>query len=178
MMQPASFKRDFQKYLSENGTRVDLPKSIAQLAYYDQQAIPNVAGQQQVYFVGQVGANRTNLGNSFTRAQAEHMIITGIQVNDGNNAVIQDTDWATGSSLVPTKNATATVVVNGVTYLKDYPLVNASDETTDDTRGIVWLTEPIFWPGQTELRITVTFPSAGAASDNLRITVIGVGTVA
>lgn len=178
MMQPQSFKRDFQKYLEANGTKVDLPKSIAQLAYYDQQAVPTVAGQQQVYFVGTVSAARTNLGNSFNRAQAEHMIITGIQVNDGNNAVITATDWVTGASLPATKNATFTVVVNGVTYVKDYPMVNANDEVTDDTRGVIWLSEPIFWPGQTELRITVTFPAAGAASDNLRITVLGVGTVA
>lgn len=173
---PKAFQENLIKFFNANNLRVDQAKSIATLAFYDQQPVP-AAPQVLQFFSGTFSTSRTNLPNSFVRPQAEHMIITAVQVFDGNNAAIQATDWVTGASLPAVKNATMSIIANGIVYLRNFPLLQGNDEVTDDSRGQIFLPEPILWPAQTDLQITVNFPTAGAASDNIRIGIIGVGTV-
>lgn len=175
MRNPKGFKDAILAFFAANQAKVNIGKSIGQLEIYDQQAVAGVT--QARFFTGQVAANRTNLQNSFTRPEGEHMIITGIKVYDGLAANIEDTDWVLGCSTADVKNGLVTVSSNGTVFLRNYPLVAANDETTDDSRGTIFLSEPIFWAGQTELEVNVTFPSAPAATTNLRMAVVGVGTL-
>jgi hypothetical protein len=175
MRTPKGFKDAILSFFGANQAKVNIGKSIGQLELYDQ--LPVATLTQATFFTGQVAANRTNLLNSFTRPEGEHMIITGIKVYDGTNAAIDATDWTTGTSLAAIKNGLVTVSSNGTVFLRNYPLVAAGDETTDDSRGIIYLSEPIFWAGQTDLQVVVTFPVAPAANVNLRMAVVGVGTL-
>lgn len=173
---PDAFKKNLLKFFEANNLRVDQAKSIATMAWYDQQPLP-AAGQTLQFFTGAFAVNRTNLPNSFVRPQAEHTIITAVKIYDGNNATIQSTDWNVGCTLPATKNATMTIVANGVTYVRNMPLLQANDEVTDESRGTIYLAEPVIWPAQTDLQISVLFPTAPAASDNIRLEVVGIGTV-
>lgn len=176
MKNPGGFKAALLAYLAANNCKVEQAKSIAELSLYDQQVVAGLT--RVVFFQGQVSAQRTNLQNSFTRPDSEHMIITGIRLLDGTNAAIDATDWSTGLSLAALKNATFTVVVNGVTYLRNFPAADASDELTDKNRGIIYLTEPIVWPAQTTAQVEFIFPVAPGANINLRCELVGVGTLA
>lgn len=175
MRNPNGFKQAILAFFEANKAKVNLNKSIGQLEIYDQQVVAAVT--QANFFTGQVAANRTNLLNSFTRPEGEHMIITSIKISDGLAANIEDTDWAIGASTADVKNGLMTVTSNGTVFLKNYPLLAANDEVTDDSRGTIFLSEPIFWAGQTSLEVQVTFPSAPAATTNLRVSVVGVGTL-
>lgn len=175
MKNPGGFKAAYLKYLADNAAKVDVAKSIGELSIYDQQVVGGVT--RASFFQGQFTTQRSNLQNSFTRPEGEHMIILGIRLLDGTNAAIQETDWTTGLGLAANKNATFTLQSNGVTYLRNFPAADATDETTDDSRGTIWLTEPILWQGQTALAIDFQFPVAPAANVNLRVEVIGVGTL-
>lgn len=173
---PQAFKTNLLKFLADNNLRVDQAKSIGTLNFYDQQEMP-AAPQTLQFFTGAFSVVRTNLPNNFVRPQAEHTIITAISVADGINAAIQATDWVIGGSLPATKNATMTVVTNGITYLRNYPLLQGNDEVTDESRGMIYLPEPIIWPAQTDLQISVNFPTGAAANSNLRLSVLGIGTL-
>lgn len=175
MANPGAFKQAFLDFARANKAKVDLDKSIGELALYDQQAVAGVTDIR--FFVGEATPARTNLQNSFTRPDGEHMVIVAFRVLDGVNASVQETDWSTGASQASIKNGTMTVQANGVTYLQGMPLSEATDETTDETRGTIWLTEPIFWQAQTRLQVDVNFPAAPAVNTNLRLVAVGVGTL-
>lgn len=175
MSAPASFRGALLDFLRANKAKVDVSKSIGELHLYDQLAVGGVTVAR--FFQGAATPARTNVGNSFTRPEAEHTIITGIRLYDGINANIEATDWSTGLSAADTKNATFSVQSNGVTYLRNFPAVAANDEMTDNERGIIYLTEPILWQGQTSIEVNFDFPVAPAANTNLRVALVGVGTL-
>lgn len=173
---PDAFKTNLLKFFRENNLSVDQAKSIGTLEFYDQQVAPT-APQVLQFFTGTFSTTRTNLPSNFVRPQSEHMIITAFKVADGINAAIAATDWVIGGSLPAVKNATMTVQSNGVTYLRNMPLLAGNDEVTDESRGVIYLAEPIIWPAQTELQVSVNFPTAAAANSNLRLSILGVGTL-
>lgn len=173
---PTEFKNAILTFLKANGADVSINKVIADANFYHQQAVPAAAGVMRFFTAATPTSTSSNL-TSFTRPESEHMIITGIRIMDGNNAVIQDTPWAYGSNLVPIKNAVLTVTVDGKIVLRNMPATMANPDLTDVEEGVISLIEPIFWQGQTDIEIAFEIFSGGAISDNLRLELIGVALI-
>jgi len=165
----------FEKTLSENGAKISQSKSLADVSFYHSLAIETA--KSAVFFEGNASTSNTNL-RQFIRPEGEHVVITALEVLAGNNATLGSTDWTpltTGDAYA--KNATMTVYANGIKVLDRYPLADFIKDVDSDEPATVELMTPIFWGGQTELRVEYSSTVGGAASDNLRIGVKGIGLI-
>lgn len=171
---PKRFSALLRNYLSKNGFRISIEKTIAGAAYYDARALPTV---NTTLFDGNTTGNYTNL-NSYTRPEAEHMVIWAIAISQGINATISSTAWADGATgSVTLNNGWLTLRNNGVTVLNKYDLSQAKNAITTAARGVIMLPEPIVWGGQTNCTAQIQLPAIGAANENVKVTYLGLALV-
>lgn len=174
MANPKKFEEVLVNYINASGAKVTNYKTIGDIVVYHQ--LPVVAAGVYKFFQGVPSAASSNMtGNGFQRSQSEHMVITAIKVLTGNNATIQSTDWTNGAGLPQIKNGAFDLIVNGVTQLRALPCNKANEDVTDSTQGLIGLSLPPVWPGQTDLNINLTTLAAGAANDNCRFELHGFG---
>jgi len=171
---PQGFKEALLEYLSANGYKVDREKSIAELILYHQQTIATLLTVN--FFVGTPTAASSNMAQ-FIRPEAEHFIILGMKILTGNNASLVASDWVSGAGTAVVKNGVFSITTNGVTVADGIPGTAADATSTENDKGIIWLSEPIVWAGQNKLNVRYTGQAAGAAADNLRVELWGVGLV-
>ena len=171
MANTQAFKEAVLDFFRANKLKVDIQKTLAAVAFFDQKTLATLTRQQ--FFYGAFNDAATNLQNSYTRPESEHALITSIRILDGTNAVVEETDWNVGAGLAPTKNGEFTIDVNGTTVLQSYPSGDAVDDLTTDDRGMIQLVEPILWAGQTTLKLDYVQPVAGAVNTNVRFELHG-----
>lgn len=122
--------------------------------------------------VGQTIVNLTPAGTQ--NPDSEHFMIQAIQFYDGANATLNATDWALGISDALGKQGLLTITNAGSIELKNFPLRKLIPATGDSGSGMFLLPKAIMWKGQTELVISVSFPTAPAtALYNIGIDIIG-----
>jgi len=197
---PGLFEKQFVDYLIAGNWNVDTSKSIAYEVLTDYRNVTTRTNAQ--FFTGQFVQAQTNIRGSYVRPQGEHFVIYGIRVYTqvGFEGVFNPAfvTWKKGayttsnfnSNVIDTafSNASYTIVNNGVTELKNMPLLQHDNTLVDGTRGTLWLNQPIVWAGQTELSLSVTtngpnnaFPgtlSAGEENNSLlRFDLIGIGLI-
>lgn len=171
---PMQFKKLIQNYLNENKLKIDQSKSIGSIVLYDQQ--PCVGVTAVTLFQGVPNAARTNMQNNFVRNQSEHVILTSLRVCDGAAAVLNATDWNIGVADAATKNGLISIQVNGVVYMNRVPLTEFNPDLTDESQGRFDLPEPILWPAQTEIKVSLEWATAPAvANSNIRVELEGIG---
>jgi len=171
---PDGWKAGFVKFLAANGVKISLPKTIAELCRYDQQVAASGVNE---FFTGAVDENNTNMRASYTPPEAEHMVVLGIKLLDGVGATIQQTPWGYGASDAAVVNGKYTVETNGVTVIRNMANTAHNPNLTTEDEGMLWLSEPIVWRGQTDLDISMKLLSAPVANTNVRFEVWGVGTI-
>jgi hypothetical protein len=165
----------FELYLAENGAKVTQSKSLADVSFYHSLTIGT--GTSGTFFRGDASTANTNL-DQFTRPEGEHVAITAIQLLEGNNATIGDTDWIPATAGADwAKNGYFTIYSNGVKVADKIPATDFLKEVESDQPATKELTVPIFWAGQTSLEVKFESTKAGASSDNLRVVLKGIGLV-
>jgi hypothetical protein len=174
--EPLRIVKAVKDYLAVNGQKISQNKTLSDVSFYHDLAIGETTRAD--FFQGTASSELTNVGNSFTRPEGEHVIITGLQILEGNNATLGATDWipvTAGANWV--KNGYFTIYVNGVKQSEKIPATDflKSDGTVEPASKELMI--PILWAGQTDLRIEYVSATAGAASDNLRVVVKGLGLV-
>ena len=174
MEHSGNFKKALLNFFAANGVKVSLDKTIAEVIRYHQQAL--AVGVNR-FFTGAVATTSTNMNNSFTPPEGEHMIVLGIRFLDGVAAAVEDTAWGYGATVAPTQNGTYQIVTNGIKVLTEIPGTAHNPNLTTDDEGILWLSEPVLWKAQTALDLDLTLLSAPAANTNGRFEVIGIGLV-
>ena len=160
---PSGFQQALMTFFRANKIDVTIDKQIAEMQIFCQKTVAVLT--QQNFFTGTFNDTESNMVSSYTRPESEHMIILGIKVSDGNNAVLSVTDWNQGVATPNNKNGELTIEVDGRTVLRDMPLLAANDDLTTSEQGVIELSEPILWKGQTNLRCKVALPAAGAAAE-------------
>ena len=90
---------------------------------------------------------------------SEHFMIVGIRALSGSNATLGSTDWLASITDPIAKNGTFSVDNGGTTELKDMPLTVFQTGANDPDQGVFLLPKPIFWKGQTQLSLTLNFPT-------------------
>lgn len=174
---PKKFGEDIKKMIEAENLKYDIKKTIAGVSLFHQKGVP--LGDTSIsFFNGTFDPTNTNITNSFSRPEAEHVFISGIRIWQGDNATNPEQgSWASITDNV-LENATFTVTVNGVVMLKNYPVRDALNTQTGKYDGLISLKEIITWIGQTELKIDVDFKSP--ITDlllGMRFELIGVGLV-
>lgn len=174
LLTPGVFEQAFAVFIQKAKLPINQAKTLMDVSLYDMRVI---AGATSVdFFQGNINADFTNL-NNYVRPDTEHIMILAIRVFTGNDGTINDTDWETGSTNENTKNSDITITVNNVTELQDFNLSEAINEVTTFDRGLIPLSQPILWPGQTELELrwegkTSVVPPA---DENLKFHLLGIG---
>lgn len=171
-----TLRRAFISFVEANGGTVEQDKTLAQVEFFHAKVIG--ATTSSTFFTGSTDSAVTNL-DSFKRSQSEHMVIYAIRVLEGNDATLAATDWVvagTGADWV--KNGTITLSSNGVKLLDKLPLIGAlTSEAAGDEYGCLKLNIPLFWGAQSSIKVDFETSVAGAASDNLQISLIGLALV-
>ncbi len=105
---------------------------------------------------------------------SEHFMIQAIQMYDGANATLIETDWALGISDALGKQGFLTITNAGSIELKNFPLRKLIPASGDSGSGMFLLPKPIMWKGQTDLQMTVSFATVPTtALYNIAIDIIG-----
>jgi len=175
---PAQFKNDILAYIAANKSKVDINKTIAGVSLYHEKVV-GLAALSDTFFNGAFVQANTNINSSFIRPEAEHVFITGVKIYQGNDTTtIENSSWG---DLIEEKlqNGQFTITSNGVVMVKNFPMRSANPAQTGKYQNLIELDEIIFWEGQTELKLDVTFKSGGAVpvAIALRFELVGVGLV-
>jgi len=177
LQDPERFERLLMAYFKKAKLPFDQQKTIAAIDYYDQR---NLTGDEVVtFFSGTFDQNNTNLIGDFRKPQSEHSIVWGIRLWQGQNAPVENTEWLAGITDSQIQNAKMTIIVNNATKLKNWSLADAIREIITKDVGYFELPEPIIWPGQTDMTITVSSVSGAfnVPDINLRVQLVGIGLI-
>ena len=197
---PGLFEKQFVDYLIAGNWNVDTSKSIAYEVLTDYRNVTTRTNAQ--FFTGQFVQAQTNIRGSYVRPQGEHFVIYGIRVYTQigfagafnpefvtwKKGAYTDSNFVSAVIDPAFSNATYTIVNNGVTELKNMPLLQHDNTLVDGCRGTLWLNQPIIWAGQTEFSLSVTtngpnnaFPGTltpGEESNSLlRFDLVGIGLI-
>lgn len=122
-----------------------------------------------------VGLNSVNIINEASFPEGEHMVILGIRVFTDANATLASTDWIAGVDDAIAKNGFMNVTNSGTIEAKDLPLTAFQPAANFPNAGMVELSKPIIWKGQTALTINLRFPTVPATANlNARVELIGI----
>jgi len=173
---PKGFKNDIIKYMIAQGAQPNIEKSISSVVWYHEQIVP-LATLNAEYFTGQFIQSDTNIESNFTPKQDEHSIITGIRIFQGDDTTtVSNSAW--GDLVEPKlQNGQFTITSNGIVVVKNMSMRDALVAQTGKFQGLIPLKELVFWQGQTELKLNVTFKGANLADLALRFELVGVGLV-
>ena len=178
---PKAFQNAFMNFLAENNLVFQQSKTLAELVRYDQKAIGGSSTAQ--FFAGNFVQGNTNLLNQYTPPESEHMVIWGIRMffnGDGNDPTY-DSIWAEGNGNEPTlQNAKMSIKNNSVEVLRDYPCTDFIPDLTTKDIGLITLSEPIVWAGQTNCVLTLKTadPTVNFTDDvAVRIEYVGIGLI-
>jgi len=174
---PGIFEKQYFAFWKALKVKVLQQKTLAEQTRYDSHFLNS--GSVTNFFKGTPDQRDTNMGSSFTSAASEHMLVTGIRIWEGVNAVISDTDWTAGASEAAVKNAKMSILNNGTKVLDDVPLSDFLDDLTTRDDGFYDLNEPIAWEGQTDLIVSIELTDTGIipVSTNLRVGLRGLAYI-
>lgn len=130
---------------------------------------------RKAYNAAVAGLNSVKIVNADQFPDSEHFAIFGIRALDGIHAALNSTDWMASISNGIAKNGLFSADNGGTTEIKDMPLTAFQSGTNDPQAGVLLLPKPLFWKGQTQLTITLSFPTVVATANyNLRFELIGI----
>jgi hypothetical protein len=178
---PKAFQNAFMNFLEKNNLVFQQSKTLAELVRYDQKSIGGASSVQ--FFAGGFDQGNTNLLNQFTPPESEHMVIWGVRVlsTDDVQDPVYNTTWVEGNSNEPTiQNAKLSIKNNSVEVLRDYPLADFIPDLTTKDVGLITLSEPIVWAGQSNCIATLKTAdgtSTFTADTGIRIEYIGIGLI-
>lgn len=166
----------FEHNLNLLGQKVERGKVFADFAFYDQR--PVAALTNETFFEGPGAVANTNLPNAdYRRPQGEHSWITALRIHNAVNADLDASDWEPGAGAAELKNARMDFVNNTNIVLRSFDLAEALENLTTRDNGVIPLNVPIMWLGQNSISVTLNFPTAPVANQNVRITLIGLGLI-
>ena len=195
---PGLFENQIRNYFRASNNVVQQSKTIAGRQIFDAK---NCDGATEVtLFSGTYNQEVTNLEGSYVRPSSEHVIIYGIRVFTDNGTTTAnfnagDCVWqkgfttgnnpiATGdtSSELPAPAINVTLVCNGVVYLQSVWGMDMDSDIGTMARGVLFLNNPIVWPGQTSLELTFSLQQSSIgsvypANYSVRADLLGVGLI-
>lgn len=176
---PGKIEKALLHYLEKSGAKVNQSKTIASQILYHQKALNGLNSVE--FFTGNLNSEETNIVN-FTRPESEHFLIYGIKayyLDDTDPIGVYETGIVGGPLLGPELvNANISITVNSVRVLKNLPCTEFDALDITQNQGIAMLNEPILWPGQTSLILTLQAkPGVNFGLECVRFELIGIGLI-
>ena len=179
---PGRLQELFMTYVEDAQLRFDNSKTLATNTLYDSK--PTTVSPQLNFFGDSTftPANTNITGNSFTRPQSEHFVIFGIRGSHGFDANPVLSQWIRGLTATGpgVGNAVYDLTVNSVRQLRAIPTTEHYDDLVTKDVGLMYLSVPIVWPGESELELNMRNLPGNALNDtalSLRFDLVGIGLV-
>lgn len=148
-------------------------KTVADINFFHARTVAAVIAQN--FFHGPTAGEWTNMPD-FVRPTNEYALILGMRFRIGLAASVDETVWVPGIPGIE-QNGTFTFQVNSVVQRNAYPLLASVNAPEDIDQGVIQFDQPIVIGDQEPFRIDVAFATAPAATTNLLIELIGIGTI-
>ena len=177
---PGEMQKQFLQYLEKGGYDIDQSKTIAQVAYGCIQVA--AGGETRLEFFNQRvnGFTKFQQNTPDERPQSEHAVIWAIQILSGDGWV------QSGVNVGPDELQLLSLNINNVTVLDEVDISNlrnpsaipgVTSSVLSENNGMIFLPEPIIWPGQTSALATLEFGTALGADNTYQIVLFGMGLV-
>jgi len=154
-------------------TKILENKTVADINFFNGRTLAGIDNAN--FFDGSVDSTYTNMPD-FVRPTNEFFLIMGMRLKSGLNANVNATVWTNGIATAE-MNGTFTFFVNGVKYRAAYPLFASVPAAEDIDQGVIQFDSPIIIGDQEPFNIRVQLENNGAATFNLLIELIGIGTI-
>lgn len=177
---PKTFEEAFKAYLKLGDASFETSKTLQPVVYQHARALG--ATNNASFFDGDGAVSNTSLNNmtgeNFVRPNTEHALIYAIRLADGIGADLTAISFTPGLTASPQiANGQMTVQTNSQVALKKYiPSESLSGLTTRD-QGIIMLSQPIWWLGQTDLEFSFATANGANTPANyaLEVKLLGLG---
>jgi hypothetical protein len=153
-------------------TTINNPKALterfaASLAAYGAAVSQNktVAVYVDPYNAAVVSLPVVNIVNAVSYPESEHFLICGIRAFQGAGAALGSVAWTAGISDAIGQNGSFQVNNNGSIELKNVPLTAFQPGSGYPDSGLFILEKPIFWKAQSQLTITLSFPTVPSTTN-------------
>ncbi len=148
-------------------------KTVADIDFYHARTVATLLNQS--FFEGDTAGEVTNMPN-FIRPTNEFALILGMRFRIATAAVVKESVWVPGIAGIE-MNSTFNFTANGTVVRSAYPVMASVAAAEDIDQGIIQFDQPIIIGDQEPFRIDVTFDTAPAATTNLLIELLGIGTI-